>query len=211
MVSSLRHYALALVAISLVLAGCATSPPAQGASMVGPICGNGAVESGEECDGTAGSCPENYACGASCACVCADSDADTRCDFADNCPNNYNPSQADRDGDGIGDVCDAVPANCAIECQSIGLEAYAQAENAHAACEAKIQSELDAAVAGLESRQCFTTCKYAEGNSTYLSLAFDTVGYGCCCLGPVNAWKVEHACTDCPGQNPVCPAAAQVC
>ncbi len=35
-----------------------------------------------------------------------DSDNDTIPDHADNCPNHYNPDQADLDGDGRGDVCD---------------------------------------------------------------------------------------------------------
>jgi len=37
-----------------------------------------------------------------------DSDNDGFPDFIDNCPNNYNPDQADSDGDGIGDVCEIV-------------------------------------------------------------------------------------------------------
>ena len=35
-----------------------------------------------------------------------DSDGDTIIDSLDNCPSDYNPDQADFDGDGIGDVCD---------------------------------------------------------------------------------------------------------
>ena len=38
--------------------------------------------------------------------VCADMDADTICDNVDNCINDYNPSQADSDNDGLGDACD---------------------------------------------------------------------------------------------------------
>jgi len=36
-----------------------------------------------------------------------DADDDEVLDVEDNCPNDYNPSQGDRDFDGIGDVCDA--------------------------------------------------------------------------------------------------------
>jgi len=35
-----------------------------------------------------------------------DADNDGISDSADNCPNNYNPTQTDSDGDGIGDACD---------------------------------------------------------------------------------------------------------
>jgi hypothetical protein len=38
--------------------------------------------------------------------ICDDPDADGVCSYADNCPNNYNPSQLDTDGDGDGDACD---------------------------------------------------------------------------------------------------------
>jgi rhodanese-related sulfurtransferase len=37
---------------------------------------------------------------------CRDSDQDGINDDLDNCPNNYNPSQADSDHDGVGNVCD---------------------------------------------------------------------------------------------------------
>ncbi len=38
---------------------------------------------------------------------CRDSDQDGISDDLDNCPNNYNPNQADSDHDGVGNVCDA--------------------------------------------------------------------------------------------------------
>jgi hypothetical protein len=41
---------------------------------------------------------------------CIDSDHDGICDSEDNCPANFNPDQADSDGDGVGNVCD----NCAL-------------------------------------------------------------------------------------------------
>ncbi|MEL6867982.1 MAG: T9SS type A sorting domain-containing protein, partial [Bacteroidota bacterium] len=38
-------------------------------------------------------------------------DGDGVCDNVDNCPNNFNPDQADSDGDGIGNTCDPI-ADC---------------------------------------------------------------------------------------------------
>jgi hypothetical protein len=37
---------------------------------------------------------------------CSDTDVDSTCDIADNCPITFNPDQSDIDGDGLGDACD---------------------------------------------------------------------------------------------------------
>ncbi len=42
-----------------------------------------------------------------CAAAGGDSDGDGICNNQDNCPNTYNPNQADTDQDGIGNVCDS--------------------------------------------------------------------------------------------------------
>ena len=44
-----------------------------------------------------------------CSCLlAADNDSDGICDSLDNCPDIANADQSDLDGDGIGDMCDAV-------------------------------------------------------------------------------------------------------
>ncbi|WP_197041593.1 thrombospondin type 3 repeat-containing protein, partial [Chondromyces apiculatus] len=68
------------------------------------------------CDPTTGACtqpvrPNGAPCpgGGTCqngVCAIADADGDGVQDAVDNCPAVYNPSQADLDGDGLGDVCD---------------------------------------------------------------------------------------------------------
>lgn len=57
-------------------------------------CGNGICESWEsKCN-----CLQD--------CDCFDTDNDSVCDWADNCPQVYNPHQTDSDADGIGNACD---------------------------------------------------------------------------------------------------------
>jgi len=60
-------------------------------------CGNGICES--ECGENRCNCEED--------CECSDIDEDNVCDWADNCPDDYNPDQEDRDDDGLGNVCDS--------------------------------------------------------------------------------------------------------
>lgn len=64
---------------------------------------------GDVCDG----CPsdidklESGVCG--CGVADVDTDSDTFLDCEDNCPDTYNYSQLDSDGDGLGDICDPEP------------------------------------------------------------------------------------------------------
>jgi hypothetical protein len=85
-----------------------------------PHCGDGIVDSaaGEQCDeGEAtrtctGDC-HLTACGqqADLQAFADDEDCDGFADDADNCPERYNPDQADNDGNGLGNVCDG-PQEC---------------------------------------------------------------------------------------------------
>lgn len=66
-------------------------------------CFNAMAECSSSCSQC--NCSQEYEwCLDSCASV--DTDGDGRTDLIDNCPDNYNPGQADCDGDGHGDVCD---------------------------------------------------------------------------------------------------------
>jgi len=61
---------------------------------------------------------------------CTDADADTFCDFQDNCPSDANLDQADTDGDGVGDVCDtACPAGQLFDLGRIRLRLEAGADD----------------------------------------------------------------------------------
>jgi cysteine-rich repeat protein len=53
----------------------------------------------EVCDGVQGVCPPDTG-------IIGDSDGDGVCDPLDSCPADYDPTQLDRDLDGLGDVCD---------------------------------------------------------------------------------------------------------
>jgi len=66
-----------------------------------PLCGNGAIDPGEQCD------DGNTTGGDGCTALCQlDRDNDDVPDDEDNCPDTPNPDQSDVDGDGVGDACD---------------------------------------------------------------------------------------------------------
>ncbi|MCP4647824.1 MAG: hypothetical protein GY852_08875 [bacterium] len=77
-----------------------------------PICGDGILSNGEECDPGSNEtlCSGCFEC-INCECIKTFTDADHDCipDESDNCLNIYNPSQSDQDEDGLGDECDECP------------------------------------------------------------------------------------------------------
>ena len=77
-----------------------------------PVCGDGLISDGEECDPGSNQtlCSGCFEC-LNCTCIKTFADADYDCipDDLDNCPSQYNPPQADSDSDGEGDECDQCP------------------------------------------------------------------------------------------------------
>jgi hypothetical protein len=91
------------------------------------------------------------------------------------------------------------------------LSANVQGQNNYATCRSIISASMERALSAVSERECYTTCKYANSNSTYITINMNTVTFGCCCTGPVNAYKQEYGCSNCPGQYPVCPEPEEVC
>ncbi len=84
------------------------------------VVGNGAVEAGEACDdgnrddgdgcSATGSVEEQWLCSQEPSMCAPDRDGDFVPDASDNCVSWSNADQADSDGDGVGDVCEAAPS-----------------------------------------------------------------------------------------------------
>ena len=84
-----------------------------------PLCGNGTVEDGEQCDD--GNTASGDGCSSTCQNEAVDSDGDGVSDANDNCPNDPNADQADTDGDGLGDACDACPSDAQNDADGDGV------------------------------------------------------------------------------------------
>jgi photosystem II stability/assembly factor-like uncharacterized protein len=70
-----------------------------------PVCGDGIVDPGEECDDATGGTTDDE-CRPDCRCTGGDADGDSACDVEDNCPGVSNAGQHDSDSDAVGDACD---------------------------------------------------------------------------------------------------------
>ncbi len=83
-------------------------------------CVQGCIDQYEECSSSCSQCfcQDDYnACTA--YCETSDWDEDGITEPNDNCPDDYNPNQADCDSDGVGDVCDGENANW-VEIEDLG-------------------------------------------------------------------------------------------
>lgn len=117
------------------------------------------------------------------------SDGDDIEDSMDNCPNDYNPSQNDKDGDGLGDVCDPNPTG----------ESEAELQ-----CTEKIGDSCEFGGDCCEGQFCSgaNTCQYC-------SEAIGVIGLPCrpgqandCCLGQFCS-GAGNACNLCPPEGQV--------
>ncbi|MFH1306120.1 MAG: hypothetical protein ABIH83_00480 [Candidatus Micrarchaeota archaeon] len=190
--------------------GDGTQPPPVDVNPPPIICGDGVKAGSEECEDDLDCSPQFY-CTAACKCECTDTDEDGVCCIYDNCPTVPNPGQGDIDGDGTGDLCDEYPVSCVSVCAGYGLETNAEGENNREMCEIINQELLQQELDKLEEPMCFTTCKYAETDSGYVTVSSSDMIYGCCCLGEIITWADYYPCSDCPGLNPVCPETEEVC
>jgi hypothetical protein len=94
-------------------------------------------------------------------------------------------------------MCIAPPnPDCGYICsQTPGAEVIEQGLENEDACSAAVVEEY-------EPIDCMTTCRYS-----WFYRVDNVAGWGSCCCGTVKRFE----CSDCPGQNPQCPDAEEVC
>jgi hypothetical protein len=107
----MRHFAVLVITLGLVVAGCSSNddPDSRDSD------GDGVFDSVDNCPGQANpdqADTDHDGVGDACDNVLADGDGDGVPDASDNCPGVANPDQADTDNDGVGDACG--PTDAAI-------------------------------------------------------------------------------------------------
>ncbi|MFH0737556.1 MAG: hypothetical protein V1827_02580 [Candidatus Micrarchaeota archaeon] len=198
-------------------------------------CGDGEREGNEECDGTGDlACGEDEVCGPGCTCVdeaaecgnqqveageeCED---DSDCGSGETCDQCLCWEEPEYCGDGKvngNEGCDpdASPTGCSenqacgsncecvsppdLNCESVcaltsGAQVIASGLSSQSECQA-------AASQFFTSQTCYTTCKYS-----WFYRVDNIAGFDSCCCG----MKKQFPCSDCPGQNPVCPPSETTC
>ena len=80
-----------------------------GCQHVAKSCDDGNACTTDTCDSQTGVCQNTNTCpnNRDSNCTDGDSDGDGVCNAADNCPNTANPTQAEANGNGVGDVCES--------------------------------------------------------------------------------------------------------
>ena len=162
-------------------------------------CVQGCIDQYEECSSSCSQCfcQDDYnACTA--YCETSDWDEDGITEPNDNCPDDYNPNQADCDSDGAGDVCDPDDANW-VEIENIGP------------CDWDGDLYFDAVVVEIYSAKRWrNTCNNAECTDVYRSSSrwCEHFSSGCgfsatnCCDCRYGNDYCDHL-EGCPAQN--CP------
>jgi hypothetical protein len=119
--------------------------------------------------------------------TCIDSDADGRCNHADNCPGVPNADQADADGDEIGNLCDATPGTCSASVAASVSADEANISGVSVNGGGNVASVSAGARISLTFNYSFTDCGFLDGGkSRFVALGIDGNREGTCTpvLGP---------------------------
>lgn len=146
-------------------------------------CGDGIVYGNEQCEQNS-QCSQGYVCS---GCACVPAPKHSVCDYS---------HQACVQVDGAGTSECSVDSDCAppvVDCP-----AYCSSQGYSQSLGSGYQSAQECSAAAQESpTTCFTTCTYTK----FYTASNQAGTTSCCCKA-----KQMLACTDCPGQNPVCPS-----
>ncbi|MFN7990972.1 MAG: hypothetical protein U0R44_02320 [Candidatus Micrarchaeia archaeon] len=157
------------------------------------VCGNGVREGTEQCDGSSAGCSSGQSCTSQCRCATpTGTPYHYECDFAHGACTKV-------DGAGTTNCAkdsDCVPpvVNCPSYCSGQGFsQSLGSSYTSGAQCQSAAQESAS---------QCTTKCVYSKFYSTS-----NQAGTTTCCCKQVKTF----ACSDCPGEHPVCPDPNVIC